>query len=96
MVKPPDPSIVVRTIDEAELAGWDFLGTRCECHSVYHPWRLLRRQTRYRRLDEIAARFRCAKCGRRPERVWLYWRGGRYADEERERVVFFPNPPHTD
>lgn len=87
MAEPPDTNAPVSTIDDAELAGWQYLGTSCGCRLVYHPWRLLRRQTRYRQLDEIAARFRCRSCGRRPTRVWLYWLGRQDMKEECERTI---------
>lgn len=87
MHEPPTVDAVVATIDDAELAGWTCLAIQCRCGTVYSPWRLLRRKTKYRRLDEIAARLKCERCGRRPERVWLYWRGGRDATEEMEKTI---------
>lgn len=90
MADAPDINSPVSTIDDAELAGWQSLGTSCGCQTVYHPWRLLRRETRYRCLEEIAVRFRCSKCGRRPTHVWLYWQGRQDIKEECVRVILDP------
>lgn len=87
MHEPPIIDAFIDTIDDAELARWQYLGTACACKILYHPWRMLRRETRYRRLAEIAARFRCRRCGLRPHRVWLYWRGGRDGKDERELTI---------
>lgn len=83
----PDSTFPASTIDEAELAGWDYLAASCRCGTTMIPWRLLRRETRYRRLDEIAARLKCKQRGCAPTRVWLYWRGGRDANQEMEKTI---------
>lgn len=87
MHEPPTFDAKLDTIDDAELAGWMALSIRCRCGSTDYPWPLLRRMTRYRRLDEIAARLKCKRRGCRPERVWLYWRGGADAREVYEKTI---------
>ena len=90
MLEPPIVGTEIVTIDDAELARWQYLATRCGCRAVYHPWRMLRRQTRYRRLDEIAVRLRCTKCGQTPKRAWLHWCGGPDSREEVNLTIFPP------
>jgi len=87
--EPPSMSVVPVTIDDAELAGWQSLGIWCRgCCTTFASWRGLRRETRCRRLDEIATRFRCKRCGSRPAHVWLNWCGGRDNRDERLLTVF--------
>ena len=95
MGEPPSMAVVPLTIDDAELEGWQSLGIWCRgCGTTFASWRGLRRETRYRRLDEIAARFRCKKCRSRPAHVWLYWRGGWDGKNERELTILeAPNEP---
>lgn len=87
MLEPPVLDAKIETIDDAELAGWMALAVACRCGTVHYPWRLLRQRTRYRRLTDIAARLKCKQRGCRPDRVWLYWRGGRDAQEIHERDI---------
>jgi hypothetical protein len=87
MHEPPIFEAKIETIDDAELARWMTLAVRCRCGEVHYPWRLLRQRTRYRRLSEIAERLRCKRRGCRPDRVWLYWRGGADAQEIYERDI---------
>lgn len=87
MHEPPVFGATIETIDDAELAGWGYLAAACRCGTTMIPWRVLRRETRYRRLDEIAARLRCKGHGCRPSRVWLYWRGGADAQEVYEKTI---------
>lgn len=94
MHEPPIFDAVIVTIDNAELARWMALAIRCRCGSKHYPWPLLRRVTRYRRLDEIAVRLKCKKRGCRPQRVWLHWRGGSDANEVYEKTILeAPNEP---
>lgn len=62
-----------RTIDEAELAGWQGLDLVCTaCRStVVIPWPLLKRRTKRRDLSEIKARLTCERCGAPPAKVSL-------------------------
>lgn len=91
MHEPPILDAKIDTIDDAELARWMCLGVSCRCGSVHLPWRLLRQRTRYRRLDEIVIRLKCKRRGCRPDRAWLYWRGGRDATDIFEKDIF-PSP----
>lgn len=63
-----------RTVDEAELAGWDGLELNCgTCRFLTTiPWHRIRRRSGYRKLDEIKERLRCQRCGTKPLHVWLH------------------------
>jgi hypothetical protein len=62
-----------RTVDEAELAGWDGLEIQCAaCRSLYIlGWHHIRRRSGYRKLGEIKQRLRCRRCRVPPEKVAL-------------------------
>ena len=62
-----------RTVDEAELAGWDGLEAHCPvCRLIsVLPWSLIRRRSGRRKLSEIKERLVCQCCRKRPEAVWL-------------------------
>ena len=61
------------TIDEAEAHGWQGIEAHCSrCGETIVPWLLLRRMTPRVRLDAIAARLHCSRCGALPERVSLW------------------------
>ena len=62
-----------RTVDEAELAGWEGLEIHCAaCRAVYIVgWHHIRRRSGYRKLTEIKQRLRCRRCRIPPERVFL-------------------------
>ncbi len=62
-----------RTVDEAELAGWEGLEVACAaCRCTYIvPWHRIRRRTGHRKLLEIKQRLVCEKCRIPPERVSL-------------------------
>jgi hypothetical protein len=65
----PDPP---RTIDDAGLLGWEGLQVECDHGATIIWWQMLRRMTRYRRLDEIAERLVRRECRCKPRRVLLY------------------------
>ena len=67
-------SNIPQTIDEAELAGWQYLAPSCDrCRVTTHiPWRLLSMRTKERRLAAIIAHLRCSKCHEHPVRVGLH------------------------
>jgi hypothetical protein len=62
-----------RTVDEAELAGWDGLETDCGTCSILSvlPWSVIRRRSGHRKLDAIKERLVCQRCRKRPSGVWL-------------------------
>ena len=62
-----------RTIDDAELLGWQALDAYCpSCRrTTTIPWPMIRRTTTRRHLADIASRLRCERCGTAPERVSL-------------------------
>lgn len=66
------PDSIPRTIDDAELIGWEGLTITCRCHIAVMSWPLLRRVQRYRRQDEIKERLVCSKCGSAPSEVTLH------------------------
>lgn len=90
MARPPVLDAPTDTIDRADLAGWTHLAVHCECGkgTVHLPWLLLRRETRFRRFDEVVGHLRCSKCGQRPSRAWLHWQGGQDMQDKRELVLF--------
>lgn len=66
---------IIQTIDDAELAGWNYL----------------RRRTRYRKLSEIVPRLRCGKCGKPPLLVKLCTSGAsNYAPGPPDLVLPLP------
>ena len=62
-----------RTIDDAELHGWQGLEACCPAcgGTTMILWARLRRTTTRRCLADIAPRLRCERCGTLPERVSL-------------------------
>ena len=62
-----------RTIDEAELAGWEGFEIACAAcrYSYIVPWHRIRRRTGHRKLSAIKQRLVCEKCRIPPERVVL-------------------------
>jgi hypothetical protein len=62
-----------RTVDEAELAGWDGLETDCGTCRILGvlPWSVIRRRSGHRKLSTIKERLVCQHCRKRPENVWL-------------------------
>jgi hypothetical protein len=62
-----------RTIDEAELAGWDSLETDCGTCRILavDPWAVIRRRSGHRKLSAIKERLVCHRYRKRPSKVWL-------------------------
>jgi hypothetical protein len=62
-----------RTIDEAELAGWDGLETDCVTCRILSvlSWSVIRRRSGHRKLSAIKGRLVCQRCRKRPTSVWL-------------------------
>ena len=62
-----------RTVDEAEVAGWDGLETDCATCRILSvlPWSVMRRRSGHQKLVDIKERLVCQQCRKRPATVWL-------------------------
>ena len=61
------------TISQLEAEGYPWIGCECCKGTVWVPFRMLREKPpnlSAMTLDELGARMRCDKCGKRPERCY--------------------------
>ena len=62
-----------RTISQLEAEGYPWIGCECCKGTVWVPFRMLRERIPMlsaMTLDQLGARMRCDKCGKRPERYY--------------------------
>ena len=62
-----------RTISQLEAEGYPWIGCECCKGTVWVPFRMLRERIPMlsaMTLDQLCARMRCDKCGKRPERYY--------------------------
>jgi len=62
-----------RTISQLEAEGYPWIGCECCKGTVWVPFRMLRERIPMlsaMMLDQLGARMRCDKCGKRPERYY--------------------------
>ena len=60
-----------RTISQLEAEGYPWIGCECRKGTVWVPFRMLRERIPMlsaMTLDQLGAKMRCDKCGKRPER----------------------------
>src|SRR6267143_38360 len=74
-----------RTISQLEAEGYPWIGCECCKGAVWVPFRMLRERIpmlRAMKLDQLGAKMRCDKCGKRPERYYLQTRATRPVSSE--------------
>jgi hypothetical protein len=62
-----------RTISQLEAEGYPWIGCECCKGTVWVPFRMLRERLPMlsaMTLDQLGARMKCDKCGKRPERYY--------------------------
>ena len=62
-----------RTISQLEAEGYPWIGCECCKGTVWVPFKMLRERLPMlsaMTLDQLGARMRCDKCGKRPERYY--------------------------
>ena len=62
-----------RTISQLEAEGYPWIGCECCKGTVWMPFRMLRERIPMlsaMTLDQLGAKMRCDKCGKRPERYY--------------------------
>jgi len=62
-----------RTISQLEAEGYPWIGCECCKGTVWVPFRMLRERIPMlsaMTLDQLGAKMRCDKCGKRPERYY--------------------------
>jgi hypothetical protein len=62
-----------RTISQLEAEGYPWIGCECCKGTVWVPFKMLRERIPMlsaMTLDQLGARMRCDKCGKRPERYY--------------------------
>jgi hypothetical protein len=67
------PTRSVRTISQLEAEGYPWIGCECCKGTVWVPFKMLRERIPMlsaMTLDQLGARMRCDKCGKRPERYY--------------------------
>ena len=62
-----------RTISQIETAGYDWIGCDCCKGTVWVPFKMIRARIPMlsaMTLDELGARMKCDRCGKRPARYY--------------------------
>jgi hypothetical protein len=62
-----------RTISQLEAEGYPWIGCECCKGTVWVPFKMIRQKIpglSAWTLDELGARMKCDKCGKRPERYY--------------------------
>jgi len=62
-----------RTISQLEAEGYPWIGCECYKGTVWVPFKMLRERLPMlsaMTLDQLGAKMRCHKCGKRPERYY--------------------------
>src|ERR1035437_8463966 len=68
-----DPMTDTRTISQLEAEGYPWIGCECCKGTVWVPFKMIRQKIPMLSswtLDELAAKVKCEKCGKRPERYY--------------------------
>jgi hypothetical protein len=64
---------VSKTISQLEAEGYPWIGTECCVGTVWVPFKMIRLKLpslSTMTLDDVGAKLRCEKCGKRPERYY--------------------------
>jgi hypothetical protein len=71
-----------RTISQLEAEGYPWIGCECCKGTIWVPFKMLRERIPMlsaMTLDQLGAKMRCDKCGKRPERLILSCKSERHA-----------------